>query len=90
MHLLILAIKILKFTYMVSFFRLFGFKIIFFEFDLCTKLFCRFAEIQEKLTPFLKHCGFKSKSPITYIPCSGLQGTFLKDRPSTNICSWYK
>jgi len=48
----------------------------------------RYKEIQEKLTPFLKKkCGL---ADVKYIPCSGLSGAFLKDRPSQEICPWYK
>lgn len=50
----------------------------------------RFQEIQDKLTPYLrKSCGFIPKTDITYIPCSGLSGAFLKERPSAEQCSWY-
>uniref|UniRef100_A0A915ENV1 Translation elongation factor EFTu/EF1A C-terminal domain-containing protein n=1 Tax=Ditylenchus dipsaci TaxID=166011 RepID=A0A915ENV1_9BILA len=49
----------------------------------------RFNEIQEKLTLYLKKCGFNPKSDVTYIPCSGLLGSFLKERPPLSVCSWY-
>ncbi|KAI6186541.1 Tr-type G domain-containing protein [Aphelenchoides besseyi] len=49
----------------------------------------RFTEIQTKLTPYLKRCGFNPKNEITYIPCSGLNGDFLKERPTGNVCEWY-
>ncbi|CAJ0570562.1 unnamed protein product, partial [Mesorhabditis spiculigera] len=47
-------------------------------------------EIHGKLTPYLKKCGFNPKTDITYIPCSGLTGDFIKDRP-TDLTkgSWY-
>ncbi|KAL7073267.1 hypothetical protein ACQ4LE_007170 [Meloidogyne hapla] len=48
----------------------------------------RYNEIQEKLTPYLRKCGFP-KQDFTYMPCSGLTGAFLKERPSADICNWY-
>lgn len=49
----------------------------------------RYQEIQGKLTPYLKKIGFNPKSDITYIPCSGLAGSFLKERPSAGSGDWY-
>uniref|UniRef100_A0A914HL37 Translation elongation factor EFTu/EF1A C-terminal domain-containing protein n=1 Tax=Globodera rostochiensis TaxID=31243 RepID=A0A914HL37_GLORO len=49
----------------------------------------RYNQIQEELTPYLKRCGFNPKSDIMFMPCSGLCGAFLKERPSSNICPWY-
>lgn len=49
----------------------------------------RFKEIQNKLTPYLRKCGFNPKTDIMYIPASGLTGAFLKDRPSAEYGSWY-
>ncbi|KAI1720740.1 elongation factor tu GTP binding domain-containing protein [Ditylenchus destructor] len=48
----------------------------------------RYIEIQNKLTPYLKKLGFRSED-IIYIPCSGLTGAFLKERPSAEVCAWY-
>lgn len=48
----------------------------------------RFSEIQDKLTPYLRQCGF-GKNDVTYIPCSGLYGDFIKERPTTTAASWY-
>ncbi|KHJ75312.1 elongation factor Tu GTP binding domain protein, partial [Oesophagostomum dentatum] len=42
----------------------------------------RFNEIQGKLTPYLRKCGFNPKTDMTYIPVSGLTGAFIKERPS--------
>jgi len=50
----------------------------------------RFNECKEKLLPYLKKCGFNPKNEIYFIPCSGLQGSFLKDVPPESICSWYR
>ncbi|CAJ0961974.1 unnamed protein product, partial [Mesorhabditis belari] len=50
----------------------------------------RWDEIQSKLTPYLKKCGFNPKTDITYIPVSGLTGDFIKDRPSDSTKGgWY-
>ncbi|UMM35126.1 hypothetical protein L5515_007888 [Caenorhabditis briggsae] len=49
----------------------------------------RFKEIEGKLTPYLRKLGFNPKTDITYIPCSGLTGSFIKDRPSATEGSWY-
>lgn len=48
----------------------------------------RLIEIQDKLSPYLRHLNF-TKNDITYIPCSGLLGDFLKDRPPAELCPWY-
>ncbi|KJH46524.1 putative translation elongation factor Tu [Dictyocaulus viviparus] len=49
----------------------------------------RFNEIQNKLTPYLRKCGFNPKTDMTYIPVSGLTGAFIKDRPSCDQGGWY-
>ncbi|VDN08002.1 unnamed protein product [Thelazia callipaeda] len=49
----------------------------------------RYKEIQSKLTPYLRKCGFSPKTDIVYIPVSGLTGAFLKDRPTSEFGSWY-
>ncbi|EFO23627.1 elongation factor Tu domain-containing protein [Loa loa] len=49
----------------------------------------RYKEIQNKLTPYLRKCGFNPKTDIIYIPVSGLTGAFLKERPSSEFGSWY-
>ncbi|MCP9260743.1 G1 to S phase transition 1 [Dirofilaria immitis] len=49
----------------------------------------RFKEIQSKLTPYLRKCGFNPKTDIIYIPVSGLTGAFLKERPNAEFGSWY-
>lgn len=48
----------------------------------------RYLEIKDKLTPYLKKCGFNPKTDLYYLPVSGLTGVNLKDR-STTICPWY-
>lgn len=49
----------------------------------------RYKEIQNKLTPYLRKCGFNPKTDIIYIPVSGLTGAFLKERPDSEFGSWY-
>ncbi|EJW69989.1 hypothetical protein WUBG_19105, partial [Wuchereria bancrofti] len=49
----------------------------------------RYKEIQNKLTPYLRKCGFNPKTDIIYIPVSGLTGAFLKERPNSEFGSWY-
>jgi peptide chain release factor subunit 3 len=48
----------------------------------------RFIDIRDKLTPYLKKCGFNPKSDIFYIPVSGLTGINLKDC-AREMCPWY-
>jgi len=48
----------------------------------------RYEEIQDKLTPYLKKCGFNPKSDIHYLPVSGLTGVNLRD-VDREVCSWY-
>ncbi|OXB71381.1 UNVERIFIED_CONTAM: hypothetical protein H355_011884 [Colinus virginianus] len=56
----------------------------------------RFEEVERKLTPFLKSCGFNPAKDITFIPISGLFGQNLKEhvsRPGTKAydrkAAWY-
>ncbi|VDO22653.1 unnamed protein product [Haemonchus placei] len=49
----------------------------------------RFVEIQGKLTPYLRKCGFNPKTDMIYIPVSGLTGAFIKDRPPCDQGGWY-
>jgi len=39
----------------------------------------RYNEIIDKLTPYLKKCGFNPKTDLHFIPVSGITGAFLKD-----------
>ena len=54
-----------------------------------TGFYSRFQEIQDKLTPYLKKCGFNPKNDIFYIPVSGLTGANLHSN-KTGECDWYK
>lgn len=50
----------------------------------------RFDEITEKLSPYLKKCGFQPGRDLAFIPCSGMAGTLLKDRTGVEkVCPWY-
>ena len=49
----------------------------------------RYDEIKEKLTPYLKRCGFNPKTDLYYLPVSGLNGVNLKDK-SPEVCPWYE
>lgn len=50
----------------------------------------RYEEIKEKLTPYLKKCGFKPGEDTIFMPCSGMSGAMLKEHPGEQILSWYK
>lgn len=50
----------------------------------------RYIEIVDKLTPYLKKCGFQMGKDVHFMPCSGFTGAFLKDPPSETDCNWYK
>jgi len=50
----------------------------------------RYDEIKDKLTPYLKKCGFKPGEDTVFMPCSGMSGAFLKEHPSEQVISWYK
>jgi peptide chain release factor subunit 3 len=49
----------------------------------------RFNEIRDKLTPYLRKCGFNPRTDIFFIPVSGLTGYNLKDS-SRELCPWYE
>ncbi|KAL4853614.1 Eukaryotic peptide chain release factor GTP-binding subunit ERF3B [Chlorella vulgaris] len=49
----------------------------------------RYDEIEGKLTPFLRGCGYNPKKDLLFIPLSGLMGLNMKERVSTDVCSWY-
>jgi translation elongation factor EF-1alpha len=39
----------------------------------------RYDEIRDKLSPYLKKCGFKPGEDTVFMPCSGMSGAFLKE-----------
>ena len=49
----------------------------------------RYEEIKEKLSPYLKKCGFQPGKDTTFMPCSGYTGAFIKEPASKSTCSWY-
>lgn len=49
----------------------------------------RYEECKAKLLPYLKQCGFNSKKDLEFIPISGYSGANLKERVSTQVCSYY-
>lgn len=49
----------------------------------------RYDEIENKLAPFLRSCGYNPKKDITYLPISGLLGHNMKERVGTDKCPWY-
>lgn len=49
----------------------------------------RFDEIKQKLGTFLKQAGFR-ESDVTYVPCSGLTGQNLVNKPTEEaLTKWY-
>ena len=50
----------------------------------------RFDEIESKLTPFLRGCGYNPKKDLIYLPISGLMGHNMKDRVAPATCPWYE
>ncbi|KAI7840718.1 hypothetical protein COHA_005534 [Chlorella ohadii] len=50
----------------------------------------RYDEIEGKLTPFLRGCGYNPKKDLLFIPISGLAGLNMKERVPADKCEWYK
>ncbi|KAH9365774.1 hypothetical protein HPB48_016840 [Haemaphysalis longicornis] len=50
----------------------------------------RYNECKDKLVPYLKKCGFNPKQELTFMPCSGLTGAFLKEVAPPEVCPWYR
>ncbi|CAF3077445.1 unnamed protein product [Rotaria sp. Silwood2] len=50
----------------------------------------RYEEIRDKLTPYLKKCGFKPGEDTYFMPCSGMSGVLLKEHPGEQFLPWYK
>ena len=50
----------------------------------------RYDEIKDKLTPYLKKCGFQPGKDMYFMPCSGFTGAFIKDPLDESICPWYR
>lgn len=49
----------------------------------------RFEEVETKLSPFLKQCGYNVKRDVTFLPISGLMGHGMKDRLPEGMAPWY-
>ena len=49
----------------------------------------RYNDIRDKLTPYLRKCGFNPKTDIFYLPVSGLTGVNLKE-VSKDVCPWFE
>ncbi|CAF4107825.1 unnamed protein product [Rotaria socialis] len=50
----------------------------------------RYDEIRDKLTPYLKKCGFKPGEDTYFMPCSGMTGALLNEHPGEKILPWFK
>ena len=50
----------------------------------------RYEEIKDKLSKYLKKCVFQLGKDVTFMPCSGSTGAFIKDVPDESVCSWYR
>lgn len=50
----------------------------------------RFREIETRLGPFLKNCGYNPKKDVVYVPISALIGTNVRDPVADSICPWWK
>lgn len=49
----------------------------------------RFREVEQRLSPFLKSCGYNPKKDITFVPISALSGNNVKDSVPEKICPWW-
>mmetsp|Transcript_2128 Transcript_2128/g.5453 ORF Transcript_2128/g.5453 Transcript_2128/m.5453 type:complete len:417 (+) Transcript_2128:635-1885(+) len=49
----------------------------------------RYKECIEKLTPFLKQCGYNMKKDVVFAPISALKGANVMSRIDVGTCPWY-
>ena len=49
----------------------------------------RWDEINVKISPFLKSCGYNPKD-VQFVPVSGLYGTNMKTKVDAATCAWYE
>eukprot|EP00959_Pyramimonas_sp_CCMP1952_P225260 4710641-Pyramimonas_sp.AAC.1 len=49
----------------------------------------RYDEVKDKLSPFLKQCGYNVKRDVTFAPVSGLMGYGIKDPVTMEMCPWH-
>lgn len=50
----------------------------------------RYTEIKDKLTPFLKGCGYNPKKDLVFLPISGLLGDNIMKAVDPKRCPWYQ
>ena len=50
----------------------------------------RYDEIEKKITPFLKQCGYKVDIDVHFVPISGLTGANMQKKVSSDVCPWYE
>jgi peptide chain release factor subunit 3 len=50
----------------------------------------RYDDIKDKLTPYLKKCGFQPGKDTHFMPCSGFTGAFIKEPLDESVCPWYR
>nr|CAX76106.1 G1 to S phase transition protein [Schistosoma japonicum] len=50
----------------------------------------RYIECKDKIIPYLKKIGFNTKNDVYCMPCSGYDGSFLRDIPNESSCPWYR
>lgn len=49
----------------------------------------RYSDIKEKLTPFLRSCGYNPKKDLVFLPISGLLGDNIMKAVDPKKCPWY-
>jgi len=49
----------------------------------------RLDEIEKKISPFLKSCGYNVKKDVQFLPISALNGTNIQERVPKNVCGWW-
>jgi peptide chain release factor subunit 3 len=49
----------------------------------------RFDEIEKKIIPFLKSCGYNVRKDVQFLPISGLFGHNMKERMPKTMCDWW-
>ncbi|GBG87455.1 hypothetical protein CBR_g45513 [Chara braunii] len=50
----------------------------------------RYDEVEKKMGPFLRSCGYNIKKDVQYIPISGLYGINMKARVKAEVCPWWQ
>jgi len=50
----------------------------------------RYDEIQTKITPFLKQCGYKVDVDVNFVPISGLTGANMQKKVGSDVCPWFQ